>query len=244
MTAELHTFAGTYTLDGLSGPEDDDFERHLAGCQICRQEVRGFRETAALLAVAVSVRPPAPMRDEILDGITRIRQEPPEVPADRAAGRLPARWRTRAAVLAAAAAVAAVIGVGVHDLSTQRQLDASRRDEAAVSAVLAAPDATTARPLPAPAGAAGMTVVSSPSRHTVVVLATGLPTLDRAHSYQVWLIGAGTPASAGVLRPAGDRPQPLVSPIPAGANEVGVTVEPAGGSPAPTTSPIMLFSLT
>ena len=52
--SDLHGLTGVYALDALAGPELDRFTRHLGGCPGCEHEVRGFRETATQLALAVA----------------------------------------------------------------------------------------------------------------------------------------------------------------------------------------------
>ena len=55
--SDPHTLAGAYAMDALAEPERVRFERHLAGCESCRQEVRGLREATAALAAATAVQP-------------------------------------------------------------------------------------------------------------------------------------------------------------------------------------------
>ena len=47
----LHELAAGYALDALDDDERAAFEQHLAECEQCAADVRGFRETAALLAL-------------------------------------------------------------------------------------------------------------------------------------------------------------------------------------------------
>src|SRR5258708_9804397 len=95
-----HTLAGAYAMDAVAGPDRARFERHLAGCESCRQEIRGLREATAALAAAASVQPPAAFRDAVLRAAAQTRQLPPAVvqaPAGWAAGpgRGPARGGPR-----------------------------------------------------------------------------------------------------------------------------------------------------
>jgi len=52
---EPHTLAGAYALDALTCADRAPFERHLARCPQCAQEIRGLRE-----ATAPASRPPRP----------------------------------------------------------------------------------------------------------------------------------------------------------------------------------------
>jgi anti-sigma-K factor RskA len=79
---DLHTLTGVYALDAIEGSERDRFERHLHRCQPCGNEVRGLRETAGRLAVAVAGVPPPQLKERVLAAAARTRQLPP-LAADR-----------------------------------------------------------------------------------------------------------------------------------------------------------------
>src|SRR5258708_22149203 len=66
-------------MDGGAGPARARLERPLAGCESCRQEIRGRREATAALAAAASVQPPAAFRDAVLRAAAQTRQLPPAV---------------------------------------------------------------------------------------------------------------------------------------------------------------------
>jgi anti-sigma-K factor RskA len=74
---DMHVLTGSYVLDALSEVERADFERHLQRCPSCESEVRGLRETAARLAMAKTVRPPAQLEERVLAATYRTRQLPP-----------------------------------------------------------------------------------------------------------------------------------------------------------------------
>jgi hypothetical protein len=60
---DLHALAGAYALDAIdSDSELTRFTRHLAHCQSCASEVRGFREVATVMAAAASTEAPPEMR--------------------------------------------------------------------------------------------------------------------------------------------------------------------------------------
>ena len=54
MRPDVHALAGAYALDALPADEQQRFERHLASCEACAEEVRGLAETAALLGEAAA----------------------------------------------------------------------------------------------------------------------------------------------------------------------------------------------
>ena len=62
---ELHLLTGSYALDALPDDEQAEFEKHLARCPSCAEEVRGLRETAARLAMATAIIPPPEMRERV-----------------------------------------------------------------------------------------------------------------------------------------------------------------------------------
>ena len=67
MDAELHELSAGYALDALEPEERDAFERHLAGCPQCQEELASFWEVAGALAVAADGPAPSPeLRDRIL----------------------------------------------------------------------------------------------------------------------------------------------------------------------------------
>ncbi|TDD72182.1 hypothetical protein E1293_32995 [Actinomadura darangshiensis] len=239
MTDDLHTLAGAYALDAI----DDDverrrFEAHLAGCETCATELREFQATTARLGLAVAEAPPPRLRDRVLADIRDVRQLPPVSP--RRAEVRPRRWRrTVAAGLAAAACLvtAASVGVAVHERQRVDQAQAAYQE---VAFVLSAPDARSAT---GRAGGGGtVTIVASASRGRVVVASAGLRTLPSSKAYQLWLINADGPRSAGFL--PDDRSRPVVAGAWRPVDRLGVTVEPAGGSARPTTTPIVLISAT
>lgn len=251
MNEDLHTLSGAYALHALPGREGALFEEHLARCESCEDEVRGLRETAARLALAVAEAPPANLRPRVLAAIQQVRQAPPPVwdvhrepDPTQLLPRIEARrapWRTKLALgltaVAAAAAVAlgAVAFEGARDL---QEVQANRRD---LLTVLAAPDAQTVTQ-PVTAGGTA-TVLLSRSQGRIVVTSSGLPDL-KAKDYELWLMGSDGIRPMGLLRKdeSGLTIPVLARPL-RGDDHVGLTVEPVGGSDQPTTQPIMFAEL-
>jgi anti-sigma-K factor RskA len=262
---ELHTLTGVYALDALDGAERDRFARHLDRCPACDNEVRGMRDTAARLGMAVAAVPPAYLRERVLAAVARTRQLPPEtepVPARGAfrarwpawsrpsspsrpagrSGRARESWFPRPAALLAAAAAAVAIVLGVTQVVTQRELGHAQAQTQAVESVLSAPDAQLVMRRTSAGGFA--TVVVSPSRHALVLTTSGLPVLPAAKVYEVWYMKPGDDRPAGLLSAsAAGRTAPLLADRLAAGDQIGVTVEPAGGTSRPTTAPILLMSL-
>ncbi len=246
---EPHTLAGAYAMDAISEPDRARFERHLAGCEECGQEIAGLRETTARLATASAVTPPAGLKERVLAAAVMTRQQPPPVgqaeagtpariPAIRAWFRTLARPGRLAMAAAAAAVLAAAVVFGVSNGSMRDQLDQAQVSSQQIAAVLTARDATMMTG--AVAGGGTVTIVMSRSRHALVFTAADLHALPAARGYELWLIG-----------PAGDRPVTMLAPgrhdmagpvIASGlraGDHLALTAEPAGGTDRPT-APMML----
>ena len=245
---ELHLLTGSYALDALPANELSDFERHLARCPSCSEEVRGLRETAARLALAAAEPPPPEMRARVLAAVPLTRQLPPggrhAAPSSGQRGglrRLPLkRTGLTAGILTLVAAVAFLV---VFQVSTTRQLHQVQAGSRAITAVLAAPDAH-AETMKA-AGGGTVTVVVSKTEHEAVVTSAHLPSLSGGRVYQLWVIHGSpktkvTARSMGLLAAADSATTTpaLASDVVAG-DQLGITVEPAGGTSQPTTVPIV-----
>ncbi|MET8992517.1 hypothetical protein ABZW49_44330, partial [Nonomuraea wenchangensis] len=91
MNDDLHALSGAYAVDALPYAEWTLFEEHLRGCAGCGTEVRRLRETAARLAGAVAVDPPAGLRTRLLAAARRSPSPhpAPPPPGDAPAARLP-----------------------------------------------------------------------------------------------------------------------------------------------------------
>jgi len=238
---EAHTLAGPYAMDAISEPDRVRFERHLAGCDECRREVAGLRETTARLAAATAASPPPAMKERVMAAVAATRQQPPLAPPPTASRPWHARRRVRIR-LALAAAAAAVAGVavflGVSNGSMQDQLNRDQASSQQVAAVLTARDATMKTG--AVRGGGTVTIVMSHSMRELVFTAADLRALPAAWGYQLWLAG-----------PAGDRPvvmlpagrHGMAGPVVASGLRPGdhlvLTAEPSGGASRPTT-PTML----
>ncbi|RZQ63284.1 hypothetical protein EWH70_16230 [Amycolatopsis suaedae] len=247
----MHALTGAYALDALTEHERAQFERHLAECPSCAQEVRELTATAARLGSAVAEEPPPALRDRVLAEIGDTRQVPPIAAADRVRRRAGApRW---AVWVSAAAAVAGLAAAGIFggialdrqgDLdAAQRQLADARQRYAPMGQLLAAPDVRTVHAVSATGGSG--TVLMSPSLDRVAFLAHGLPERAADRDYQVWLMPAdgSDPRSIGLVT-GGSAPGSVVTAQGlAGVAKLGLTVEPRGGSPRPTTQPILVVPM-
>ena len=248
LRSNQHTLTGVYALDALdTDAEVARFERHMAKCQGCTSEVRGFRETATQLGLAASRPPPPTLRAAVMDEVARTRQLP--APGDRARHGRPAprlTWLPRLALAGAAIGLAAAITLGVLLVNTQNELSQTRHqlaqsqtELAAINAVRTASDATLLTKA-TPIGGT-VTVVASASRHQIVVTARGLPVPRAGQVYQLWLIGSNGNKirSEGLLTLHNGRTGPvLISGVLRG-DIFGITVEPPGGTVQPTVKPFI-----
>jgi anti-sigma-K factor RskA len=251
--ADPHTLAGAYAMDAVPEPDRATFERHLARCESCQQEVRGLREAAAALAAATTVRPPATLRDASLRAAGRTRQLPP------AGAEAPARWRALprrlfsgwghprlglglAAALACVLAVAAVVA-GVSAYRMHSGLDQAQRHDHAVAMVLGAPDAKMMTARVSTGGTA--TVVMSHRERALVFTAADLRVLPSSESYELWLMGPAGSRPAGMISVSerGKMAGPMVVSGLSAGDSVGLTVEPAAGSSQPTSPPVVVIVL-
>ena len=259
--AEVHTLAGAYALDAITGPDRNRFERHLARCQACARELRELREATARLAGAVAADPPPALVERAVAAAARTRQLPPVT------GRPPAWRRIRRARLAGAASwspgpgrswqagrrrlalglaavfLAAAVASGGIALTAAHHLGAAQRSELAIAEVLNAPDAVL---LTARVRAGGtVTVVMSHRDRALVFTTAGLPPLPPGRCYQVWLMGPAGDRPVSVL-PAPDHgmTSPVIATGLAAGDWVGLTAGPASMSHHPASMPILKLSLT
>ena len=244
---DLHVLTGSYALDALPEPERAEFERHLQHCPLCDAEVRGLRETAARLAMAQALQPPAGMEQRVLAATYRTRQLPPPHADRLRAARdhrraqvarrfAPGRMPRRVAAFAAAASVAAAVALGIAQVSAQHQLESTQSSEAAITRVVTAPDARIEKTRTKAGGS--VTVVASATLREAVVIAAGMVSPPPGEVYQVWVMNSSGARSAGLM--AG--PSTLLASAVVPGDRIGITVEPAGGTSKPTTTPVAVLS--
>ncbi|MFL6126489.1 RskA family anti-sigma factor, partial [Actinophytocola sp.] len=107
---DIHALTGAYALDAVAGVERADFERHLAECESCAQEVHELQETAARLALAATEIPPPHLKNQVMAQIRTVRQLPPDTTVVPLRRRSPAQ---RLTAVAAAVFLVAAAALGV-----------------------------------------------------------------------------------------------------------------------------------
>jgi anti-sigma-K factor RskA len=234
METGIHELTAGYALDALDADERSAYEAHLPTCASCQQELESFWSTTEALAVAAfGPEPSSALRERIL---ADVRAEPPSnlVP-------LESRRRRLVPVLAATAAVAAVIALGIGvwaaDLSSRLDESQSALDRLRASAaVIADPDAKT---VPLQAGSGRLVV--DPNGQAVLLL-KGLEPAPAGKTYEMWVVPGGNIEEANPAGLFSGSDEPEIVGVEGTVREgdlVAVTVEDEGGVDAPTTSPVV-----
>jgi anti-sigma-K factor RskA len=216
---ELLELATPYALHAVSDAERAEIERRAAAAPspvaaAFNDEVRAVRETMAVVSAATATEPPAHLRAATLSAVkpSNVRQ---------------IAWRRTILTSAAAAVVvgAAAFGVGVLMRPPAKSTVAEQ--------ILTAPDVqTVSRPL----ANGTATVMFSRDRNAAVLVMNNVPPPSPGTVYQMWLIGANGPTSAGTMGAAQVTPSTTDMLTNIGAStELAFTVEPGNGSPKPTT---------
>ncbi len=242
-------------LHALDEQEAQALEAHVETCATCTTELAGFRETAARLGTAVSAAPPPAMRQAVLDRLALTRQLPPQVSSDHRHSARPAtapttagesagpagpvvslddarrRRNLRTWLIAAAAAVLVVIGVGTA-------IVVNRNSEVADPLRECLSSSTDERPL-TPLTSVGTPQVDLSARCSAAsVRLTGLPPLQPNQTYQFWLAKGQlpdiTPRSIGIYQAVDGAVPEVVTAVQSDDTAFAVSVEPAGGSATPT----------
>jgi anti-sigma-K factor RskA len=220
-----------YVLGCLDTSDAELVERHLATCPVCQAEVESYRPIAAQIALAGPLATPPPeLRTRLM---ARIAPAPTAQPTPRMPARLTwsqrlAAFTQRIAPVWTPVSLLLIVALLASNLLLWRT---SARAPAAVDLVTVQMTGTEEAP-----GARG--VLSAPTAgQSGVLVVQGLPPLDPAQQYQLWLVQDGQRTNGGVFSvdDAGfgqlriEAPQPLTA-----YGAFGVTIEPAGGSPGPT----------
>src|ERR1700712_686898 len=269
MTTDQHLNTGAMALGSLPEDEAVSFVDHLETCDICAQELAGFRETAAILGSSVAQTPPASLRRSVMEAVSRTPQLPPltestngalgrhrqpavpvepetgpstvDEPEQQLATVIPLHrpWYRRTQGLIAAAIALLVIGGGAGGVIANNNSPAAQTADACVAA---APDKSALTPNVGTGG----DVSYAASCNTAVVNMPKLPAPPAGKVYQLWVLSGQKASSVGVVQQNADGSVPAVTtPVHAGNTAVGVTLEPAPGPSAqPTTKPLWVVPLS
>lgn len=231
--SDIHGLSGAYAIDAVTEEERRAFERHLADCATCRDDVAQMREAAAQLTWTATAEPPAAVRDSILSTIATTRQLPPLTPSRQRQSSV-----LRRVVLAAAAAVVVVVGIGVGATQPWKD-DAPAVPLTATERVLEASDAQ--RISLVLGDGARATVIRSVSQARAVLVTEDMPAAPDGKVYVVWLQDdEGAMVPAGAMPPGTDQTL-LLTGNAATATAAGITVESDPDTQVPTSDPLALF---
>ena len=215
-------------LGALEEGEVAEVRLHLAACASCRAELAALKTVTGQLGLAVpQAAPPAGLRSQLMERVSA--RQPAPVGAPQPAwwnwlGNLLRRpmpvWTLGLAALALLLVLAANLVFPAGGRVALRTI--------ALAGTAAAPDAT------------GVLVISADGEYGSLVV-DGLPDLDAARHYQLWLIRNGQRVSGGVFSVHEgyavleiESHQPLDW-----FDAFGITIEPAGGSPGPTGNKVL-----
>jgi anti-sigma-K factor RskA len=261
-----HDNVGAYVADALDQQEREEFESHMAGCEVCTREVRDFAETFAELTFATQLTPPADLRESVLTAIARVRPLPPlesDAPASRprhALAVLPtedavdgeqapgtavtqlsdvrARRLRRVLSLAVAAAMVIAVALGVSVVNLNQDAKRQQQLSASEAQLIASPDAKVF-PVQMQDGSKASYVVSK-SQNRAMFVGANVAGLPADKIYQLWTTAdAKQFRSAGTFTGTGQQ-RVFINGNVADTKVLAITVEPSNGgvgSAQPTTGP-------
>jgi anti-sigma-K factor RskA len=226
---------GVYLLGAMTELETQAFERHMAHCPSCRDEVERLRPAADALPRAVEqLVPPPTLKASLMEVVEQEAEgradEPPRPARPRRSlverlGSLPG---LRPVLVAGALALGVAAGFGVARLSEE---DESRTVVATVDE----------RRIPE---ASARLQLQGEGDDGAILRVQGMPTLDRNRVYQAWVLRDGTIVPQPTFE-VGDNGGGAVA-IPedlSDAEQVLVTREQRGGARAPSEEPILAVGL-
>lgn len=233
--SDIHALSGAFAVDGLDGPEREQFESHLEHCPVCEAEVDSLVEAACLLGETVSSPAPAHLRAQVLRDITTVRPLPPIARISH----IRPRNRRRFPALVAAAAAVIALGAGgaiFHPWSPDPSGPPSAGSS--IDQVVHASDAE--RYVKDLHNGSSTTLVRSPSLGKSVVRTAGIAAPPAGMAYELWYDRDGKFVPAGLLQPGENTL--LLDGDAAKATGAGITLEPAEGSSTPTGDMVVSFT--
>jgi anti-sigma-K factor RskA len=123
----------------------------------------------------------------------------------------------------------------------QHQIDQAHHRDAAIRALLAAPDARAGTAVVRTGG--NGTVLVSRSHDEAAITVNGLAQPPSGKAYQLWMISPAGIRSVGLVPLSADGTASVLAHGLGDAQTIGLTLEPAAGSTLPTTTPVMLLTM-
>ena len=231
--AEYREEIGAYLLGALTDLERQAFERHVAGCAECRDELEQLRPAADALPHSVEqVEPPPGLKTSLMEVVESEARERSGAPVARrrARGRirLPSLAGIRPALVAAALALGVVAGFGVAQLGGG---DDARTVAATVDQGRL-PDAS------------GSLRIQGDGEDGAILTVQGMPPAGGERVYQAWVQRDGMVEPQPTFEVGGDGGGAVAVPDDLSeAEAILVTREPRGGSRAPSEQPLIQVPL-
>jgi len=249
-----------YALDALSDEEKKLVEVYLVEHPEVRAQIEDMQSAADALPYGVApVEPPRRIKNALMArvAVDQRSRSPEQKQASRANER---RWENLFPAFSFAVATLAVIWVVVLNI----QLSQLRREVSALGDALVAQSNSIEQinaKLPQTPVSSVVTIslkgtearpqahgelIADPKSASAVMVVTGLGQLEAGKTYQVWLIDASGPKSAGLLTVDANGQAVLIvtSDTSIGSfKALGISVEPEGGSPQPTGDIVVLSDL-
>jgi anti-sigma factor RsiW len=232
--AEYRDEIGAYLLGALTDLERQAFERHVAGCAECRDELERLRPAADALPRSVEqVEPPPGLKTSLMEVVDREARERSGAPAARQRRprrlRLPSLAGIRPALVAGALALGLLAGFGVA------QLAGGGEDGRTIAATVdegRLPDASASLR------------IQGDGEDGAILRVQGLPPAGDDQDYQAWVQrdGSVVPQPTFDVGPDGGGAAAVPDDL-SGAEAVLVTREPRGGSRAPSEQPVIQVPL-
>jgi anti-sigma factor RsiW len=232
--AEYRDEIGAYLLGALTDLERQAFERHVAGCAECRDELERLRPAADALPRSVEqVEPPPGLKTSLMEVVDREARERSGAPAARKRRprrfRLPSLAGIRPALVAGALVLGLLAGFGVA------QLAGGGDDTRTIAATVdqgRLPDASASLR------------IQGDGEEGAILSVQGLPPAGDDQDYQAWVQRDGTVVPQPTFDVGADGGGAAAVPDDlSGAEAVLVTREPQGGSRAPSEQPVIQVPL-
>ena len=238
MSARDHTEyreeIGAYLLGALTDLERQAFERHVAGCAECRDELERLRPAADALPRSVEqVEPPPGLKTSLMEVVESEARERSGEPAARPRAprriRLPSLAGFRPALVAAALALGLVTGFAVAQLGGD---DDDARTVAATVDQGRLPDAS------------GRLSIQGAGEDGAILTVHGMPPAGGERVYQAWVQRDGMVVPQPTFEVGADGGGAVAVPDDlSGAEAILVTREARGGARAPSERPLIRVPL-
>ena len=251
MDKQIEELLPFYALDALIDEERELVESYLAEHPEARMKVEEMGSTVSSLPYAIPpVEPSNRTKQALMARIAadeRTRASKAGQPSRPRLMRLENIFQAFSLGVAAIAIVWAVI-LNIQLSKLQNQV--SSLDDALIAQANSLEQINAKLPQAPPSGVVTISLsgttsrpyahgqlISDPNSHSAILVIAGLATLEPGKTYQVWLIDAGVPVSAGLLTVDANGQSVFILTAESALssfNSIGISIEPEGGSEQPT----------